>query len=186
TSGSVNFGIAPDSVPFHPFHNSANPYNVNNDAENTVAPIDALIIINYLNAHLGEGEISSSQDPNDIGYIDVVPDGVCAPNDALEVINWINSHPSGEGEATPAAPFSGGSPAGSGEGEGALQVPVPRNAADYYAQNPIHLLNIRGTDQPCTCAACMAARDVALDQVTQPPAMSAPASTALGNSDLLS
>ena len=92
----------------------------------------------------GEGEISPAQDPHVIGYIDVIPDGVCAANDALAVINWINSHPpGGEGEGAPASapPGPGGGNSG-GEGEGAVQVQIPQNAADYYAQNLIHFANI--------------------------------------------
>src|SRR5439155_4183983 len=103
-------------------------------------------------------------DPLAVGYVDVVADRFCAPNDALAVINYINSHPlGGEGEGSAASPlhFTAGSDSGRGEGEGAGQVQVPQNAADYYAQNPVHFLNIRGTDQPCTCAACMAARAAA-------------------------
>jgi hypothetical protein len=135
---SVNFGIAPDSANPYPFHNTNPPEDVNNDG--FIAPNDALMAINYINAHQGEGEISPSQDPSVIGYIDVLADGFCAPNDALAVINWINSHPVGGGEPPPAGGgSSGGGPGGSGEGEGILSVPTPANAADYYAQNPIHL-----------------------------------------------
>jgi hypothetical protein len=125
------------------------------------------MVINYLNSHVaGEGEIPPTNNPAVIGYVDVDSDGVCAPIDALKVINYINSHPTvsggcgGEGEAAASpALLSGAWNSGQGEGEG--QVPVPQNAAEYYAQQPLHLLNIQGTDQPCTCAACMAARAAA-------------------------
>jgi hypothetical protein len=158
TTGSVNFGIAP--IGGHRFHNVANGYNVNNDAGNAVSPIDALMVINYLNAHLGgEGEITPTDNPQAVGYIDVNDDGKCSPIDALGVINYINSHVGahGEGEAAQAAavnPPAGAAPESqAGEGEG--QVSLPLNAVQYYAQQPLHLLQIVGTDQPCTCAACL-------------------------------
>jgi len=137
---SVNFGIAPDAAQPYPFHNNLDGNDINNDG--FVAPNDALTIINYINAHQGEGEINSTQDPHVVGYIDALADNFCAPNDALAVINWINSHPGG-GEPPPAGGGGGsGGGGGGGEGEGVLQVQIPRNAADYFAQNPVHFDNI--------------------------------------------
>src|SRR5581483_3046487 len=140
SGSSVNFGIAPNgSPPLYPFHNYANANDVGNDG--FIAANDALAIINYINSHEGEGEISA-QDPHLIGYIDVVPDGFCAPNDVLAVVNWINSHPNGEG-APPSTPGGGsGGDSGDGEGELTVRVPTPTSAADYYAQGPIHFDNL--------------------------------------------
>ncbi len=191
-TGEVNFGMTAGS--FHPYHNAANPYNVNNDVQNTVAPIDALLVINWINANGGaEGEISPGQNPGLIGYIDVNDDGLCTPVDALMVINYINSHPTGggEGEAAANTSLQAGSSsstgeAGEGQGQGPGQFQVPQNASMYYAQNPIHLQNIPGTDQPCTCAACMAARAAAAGQTatsapaSRPQASSSPLDEAIG------
>jgi len=137
----VNFGIAPDAAQPYPFHNYANPNNVDNDPFGFIAPNDVLAIINYINGHQGEGEIAPTQDPHVVGYVDVVADGFCAPNDALTVINWINSHPGG-GESPSGGGGGSGGDSGGGEGENILQVAVPSNATDYYAQNPVHFDSI--------------------------------------------
>jgi len=84
-------------------HNTALACDV--DADETVAPNDALLIIDFLNAYgtkpanAPEGEAASS------AYYDVTKDGFISPGDALEVINLLNSMPaaSGEGEAAAAA-----------------------------------------------------------------------------------
>jgi hypothetical protein len=175
TLGGVNFGIANGS----PFHNFANKYNVDNDSHSLISASDALMVINYLNAHSGaEGEISPGDSPAVFGYIDVDGNTLCTPGDALDVINYINSHPLGGGEGEPARPAiaPSGAAAGSGQGEGEGQVPVPKNAADYYAQQPLHLLQINGTDQPCTCAACLAARASASEPSASPQATLPPTS----------
>ena len=77
------------------FTNLSNPLDVNNDG--FISPIDALGIINNLNANgsrgLGEGESGSSH-----LYVDVNADGAVSPIDALMVINFLNRGASGEGE----------------------------------------------------------------------------------------
>ncbi len=83
------------------FTNKNNRHDVN--ADGFVSPIDALIVINHLNARPttaggGEGE-------NDKYYIDVNGDDALSPIDALLVINRLNGLNSGAGE-------------GEGEGEG--------------------------------------------------------------------
>ena len=177
--GSANFGIASNGTPpLHPFHNLANSFNVDNDSGSIVSPVDALIVINYLNAHVeAEGEIAAGDNPASTGFIDVDDDGMCTPIDALMVINYINAHSGGEGEATRNGAMAGSYSAGSGQAEGEGQVQVAASAAEYYAQQPIHLLNIAGTDQPCTCAACMAARAAAADPM-QAQTVGAPAGLA--------
>jgi hypothetical protein len=57
----------------------------------------------------------------------------------------------GEGEVPPAG-LHGGDTSGEGE-EGAS---TPRSAAEYYAQNPVHFLQIAGADLPCCCEQCVA------------------------------
>jgi hypothetical protein len=163
-AGSVNFGIAVTGT-FHRFHNQTNAFNVDNDSGNFVVPNDALAVINFLNAFgsLGEGEIAPEVNPNVVGYIDVNDDGFCAPNDALDVINYINAHGSGNsgpgGEPPPAGSFPGG-----GNGEGESRLIVPQNAADYFAQREMPLLQLPGDDEPCGCARCVGS---ATDQILQ-------------------
>lgn len=78
------------------YWNPAKPGDVN--ADGTVAPNDALAIINAINAQgshklptvAGEGETNKL-------YLDVTNDGYLAPNDALAVINQLN----GEGQGPP-------------------------------------------------------------------------------------
>lgn len=169
-SGNVNFGISSSSV--HRFHNLASGFNVDNDAGNIIAPVDALIVINYLNVHTdAEGEIAPGDDPTTTGFIDVNDDGMCTPIDALMVINYINAHPGGEGEAAQSGAVAGGnSSSGSGPAEGEGQVQVPASAAEYYAQQPIHLSDIAGDDEACTCGADVPASSLAAGQTYVSPA----------------
>jgi len=85
----------------HPMYNAAAPCDVNGDSH--IAPNDALMVINYVNAHLdGEGVQSIGGDPN-FAFYDVNKDGHISPIDALIVINTINSRPAGgEGESAAA------------------------------------------------------------------------------------
>ncbi len=174
-SQSVNFGIAADVEPTFRFHNYGplphDRFNVNKNQDNQVTALDALLIINFINARPvgGSSEIPQDRDPDVIGYIDVVPDNVCAPNDVLAVINYINSLPNGEAES--------GSGNGDGAGyllsissyqpEGENTVTVPRNAAEYFAQNPLHLKSVPGADEPCHCGTCTGVRVDALVEVAQ-------------------
>lgn len=70
-------------------HNALNGLDVNNDGE--VSPLDALLIINFLNA--------PKQATPDSGvlafgaYYDVVADNIVAPLDALTIINFLNATP---------------------------------------------------------------------------------------------
>src|SRR4029079_5213212 len=95
----LNFGVVSDVSPTYKFHNNDNRFNVNPKNDNQITALDALLIINYINAHPGgDGKISLSSDPNVIGFIDVVADGFCAANDALAIINYINAHPNREAD----------------------------------------------------------------------------------------
>jgi hypothetical protein len=182
TNDNVTFGVAADTTPTYKFHNYTNRYNVNPYEDNVVTALDVLIIINYINAHPGgDGTIPLSSDPNKIGYIDVVADGVCAANDVLAVINYINANPQREAEAsTPSTPTTSAPTATSSnsvaansssvaaaQAEGESTVLTPSTAADYYAQQPAILQQIRGSG-PCNCAACRAARGEAFAQLVQP------------------
>lgn len=80
-----------------------NPQNANDvNADGTVAPNDALIIINLVNAFGSHALLAPTAGNSPPPYLDVVADNVLAPNDALAVIDEINAHPGGEGEGTAA------------------------------------------------------------------------------------
>lgn len=105
------------------FTNLREPLDVNDDG--AISPIDALLVINDLNAH-GSREISqysigsSGQLP--AGYIDVNIDSFVAPVDALLVINFLNANKAPGSSFGPSFAPSGGEgemafAADSGEGE---------------------------------------------------------------------
>ena len=77
------------------WHNSAAPLDV--DGDGATAPLDALLIVNYLN-EVGIGALptrSRSEPP----YVDVNNDNSASPLDVLLVINAINLNSSAEGES---------------------------------------------------------------------------------------
>ncbi len=77
-----------------PWQNRANPVDVNSDR--FVTPLDALLVINWLNAH----GASSLNEPDQTASIriDVSGDGLVTPLDALRVLNHLNARLSGDGE----------------------------------------------------------------------------------------
>ena len=85
---------APDP-PDHPWQNGENPLDVNVDSH--VSPIDALQIINDLNA-LGARELAAPGSPPP--YLDVNGDDHVSPVDALIIINSLNAA-SGSGQPVP-------------------------------------------------------------------------------------
>ena len=86
-------------VDTHPWHNSADPCNV--DGRSGVEPVDVLLVINYINAH-GSGPLPAPGPNTPPPYVDVNADNEVAPVDVLLVINWINSQTAGgAGEAEP-------------------------------------------------------------------------------------
>ncbi len=71
------------------------------DGDSFIAPLDALILINYLNKH---GSILlTPETPFIKPYYDPSGDDFIAPNDVLLVINYLNGVFNGEGESTVAA-----------------------------------------------------------------------------------
>lgn len=141
--GGINFGIVRAE---NLWHNFANALNVSNDPQGDISPVDALLVINWLNSHTA-AELPGAATPEIHGFVDVNNDGYCTALDALLVINHLNAPPSsflpsgpGEGEATWLAPPDH-TPA---EGESA-----PLNAAEYYARQPLHFLSIPGDDEIC-------------------------------------
>jgi hypothetical protein len=178
-SQAVNFGIAANVAPTFKFHNygplPTDRFNVNKNQDNEVTALDALIIINFLNSRPdgANGEIPQDRNPDVIGYIDVVPDNISAPNDVLAIINHINSRPNGEAENGSANGNGAGYLLGFGtyQPEGENTVPVPKNAAEYFAQNPLHLKTVRGAEEPCHCGTCTGIRVDALVEVAEEAAL---------------
>lgn len=82
------------------WHNPIDPYDVSGDQR--VTPLDALIVMNYVNSRLGDLQLPPlpSSPP---AYYDVDDDGFCTPRDALMVINYTNRSRTGtaEGESSP-------------------------------------------------------------------------------------
>ena len=81
-----------------PWHNSFLPPDV--DADGAIAPIDALLVVNDLNANgsrqlvQGEGETPASEVTK---FVDVNGDQFISPVDALQVINVLNAEGEGGG-----------------------------------------------------------------------------------------
>ncbi len=86
-----------------PWHNPSLDGDVSGDGN--VAPIDALLIINMINA-TGAGPLTPpSGTIAPPPFVDVAADNFVAPNDVLAVINYINAHPAhGEGELLASQP----------------------------------------------------------------------------------
>jgi hypothetical protein len=90
------------------FQNGVLAPDVNNDG--FVAPIDVLLVVNYLitlgngallpNAQLPTPVVANPNPPpgNLFRYLDVDGDGVLSPSDQLAVVNYLNAHPIGGGE----------------------------------------------------------------------------------------
>jgi len=94
----VRVAFPPQTFPWQ------NPQNANDvNADGIVAPNDALIIINLINAFGSHALSAPTAGNSPPPYLDVVADNVLAPIDALAVIDDINAHPAGEGEG-PATP----------------------------------------------------------------------------------
>jgi len=83
------------SATSHPWQNPANNVDVSNDG--FVAPNDALIIINAINANGSSALPQFGQGFVWPPYYDVNGDDYIAPSDALAVINYINAHPHASG-----------------------------------------------------------------------------------------
>ena len=72
------------------------------DGKGTVSPLDALLVLNYLN--LGLDANGPKNGGSYLYYLDVNDDQVIAPLDALLVINYLNLRGSGEGELVTPSP----------------------------------------------------------------------------------
>ncbi|MBU6172465.1 MAG: tandem-95 repeat protein [Planctomycetes bacterium] len=79
-----------------PFHNYIYPHDVDGDFQ--ISPLDALVVINELNAS-GSGSLADKPAPNGFNQnVDVDADNILSPLDVLGVINFLNN---GEGELPP-------------------------------------------------------------------------------------
>ena len=82
------------------WHNFHNPDDVNNDG--TVSPIDALLVINWINAYGSSGIIGLGITAT-TNYYDVIADNIVAANDALHVVNTLNAQNQAHNLSTAAA-----------------------------------------------------------------------------------
>jgi hypothetical protein len=73
--------------------NESNHLDVNDDG--SVDPIDALIVINFLNGTDGDGAVGALASPP---YRDVTGDLFITPADVLLIVNHLNAEADGEGE----------------------------------------------------------------------------------------
>ena len=80
----------------YPWYNGLRPENVNNDG--VISPLDALLVINELNASGTHTLPSQRPRPLAPPFFDVSRDGRVSPLDALLVINYLNAHRGGDGE----------------------------------------------------------------------------------------
>jgi hypothetical protein len=87
--GLIQYGAAELNVIANPHHNVQNPPDV--DGDGTVAPVDALIVINTLNEHGAQALPNPPVAPfHTPPQVDVNGDASLSPLDALIVINHIN------------------------------------------------------------------------------------------------
>ncbi|MDX1929431.1 MAG: cadherin domain-containing protein [Pirellulaceae bacterium] len=93
-STSTRFTVTVDANLFT-WHNPTNPFDTNGN--NSVSPVDALIVINYLNSGKPR-DITPGSAPT-MGFLDTSKNNPISPLDALLVINELNRRASGEGEA---------------------------------------------------------------------------------------
>ncbi len=93
--GSASIVIADDDSPWHNFVRA-----VDVSGDGALSPLDALLVINTLNAGRSKSVYELSQPTNGSKlFADVNNDEVISPIDALLVINQLNSRASAEGEA---------------------------------------------------------------------------------------
>lgn len=75
--------------------NPANRYDVNGDGQ--VTPLDALILINYLNLSLEAGALPGGYAESATIYCDVSGDDLCTAADVLMVVNFLNAWAAAQG-----------------------------------------------------------------------------------------
>lgn len=92
-AGSLELRIRDNDLPA--WHNAASTMDVNGDS--FVSPLDALLVINFLN-QVGTADLSSQTQADTPIYIDTNDDQFVSPIDALRVINYLNQSRPAEGE----------------------------------------------------------------------------------------
>jgi uncharacterized delta-60 repeat protein len=114
--------------PFSPWQNPISIDDV--DANGTVSPLDALIIINEINAN-GAHTLGALANPpsGPVDYLDVNGDGVVSPLDALIIINDLNAETRAGGTT-----LATSSPAASVSPPNAAAVPIVTTAAAIALQ----------------------------------------------------
>ncbi len=85
------------------WQNAANPGDV--DGNGVLAPVDVLLVVNYLNSNVAPGPLPSH--PTSAPYLDVNNDNQVSPADVLAVINALNQPQPGSGEGEAAAGVRG-------------------------------------------------------------------------------
>jgi subtilisin family serine protease len=98
-TGIVTINILP---PTFPLNNAALPLDVNGDGE--VSGIDALNLVNFLNAN-GPSPIENvARDARPAFFYDVVPDNQIVPLDLLRIFNYLNAQAAGMSTGAASAP----------------------------------------------------------------------------------
>jgi hypothetical protein len=96
----------------HPWHNAKLPFDV--DGNDQVVPLDALLIINYLNSLPPNSPANvplTAGVGHPFGFLDTNRENTIAPIDALNVINHLNAEQAAaEGESGPAQDAQTGKP----------------------------------------------------------------------------
>jgi streptogramin lyase len=100
--------VLDNRVTYRPWTNERRPADLEGEGDlspyvslddEDVTALDVLLIINYINAHLGDTSLHDPSEVSQRGYVDADADGQITAADVLFVINYINSHLSGVGEA---------------------------------------------------------------------------------------
>lgn len=80
-----------------PMHASIDPLNV--DRDESVSPLDVLVLVNWLNSG-GSPVVARPLSARPIHYMDVDADNSISPLDVLVLVNYFNRSKDGEGEST--------------------------------------------------------------------------------------
>ena len=153
----------------NPWHHEAQPLDVN--ANNKISAQDAVLIVNWLNGHVGlGGELPPEPEPGEF-FLDVSDDGRCSAFDALLVVNELNRlaslppQTSSSSAGFQATGLGFGPANAEGEGDSLSGLSGLDLAAKYYSTSPLHAESIPGVDPDsggCTCGRCEAITAVAL------------------------
>ena len=95
-SGVVSVVITVEST--YPWYNGAHSWDVSDDGY--LSPLDALLVVNSINAEGGRTLPMQRQRPLTAPFLDVNRDGLVSPLDALLIINRLNQQAGGEGECS--------------------------------------------------------------------------------------